>query len=101
MHATRRLREITLPGEDDKSTVEDDPRVVDCEQLIDALQSANERLTAAVKASCEPSTKSDTRTDTQPTISEIYADFVSEWCWSPTLEPSLVRQHLDLTLISP
>ena len=96
MHATRRLREFTFPKEDGK----DDPHVVDSEKLIDALQSANERLTTAVNASCEDTTKSDTRIVTHPTISEIYADFVSEWCRSPTLEPSLVRQNLGLGLVS-
>lgn len=98
IHATRRLREFTLPKEDGKDIVEDGP-LVDGENLIDALQSANERLTTAVKASCKTFTKGDTRTVSHPSISEIYADFVSEWCRSPTLEPSLVRQNLDSSLV--
>jgi U3 small nucleolar RNA-associated protein 6 len=100
MHATRRLRELALPKEDGKDIVEDDPHNVDSEKLIDALQSANERLTKAVKASCRICMKSGTRTATYPNMSEIYANFVSEWCRSPTLEPSLVRQILDLALVS-
>ncbi|KAF8556325.1 hypothetical protein OG21DRAFT_1459349 [Imleria badia] len=73
MHATRRLH---------------DPHFVDGEKLIDALQSANERLTTAVKASWGTSS-----TAAHPSVSEIYADFVSEWCRSPTLEPNL-KQYL-------
>ena len=97
MHATRQLRELTLPKEDGKDVAEDEPHFVDNEKLIDALQSANERLTTAVKASCRTFMKSDTRT---ANMSEIYANFVSEWCRSPILEPSLVRQILDLYLVS-
>lgn len=100
VHATRQLRGLTLPKENDKHIVEDDPHVVDSEKLIDALQSANERLSTAVKASWGTSTKSDSRTATHPNMSEIYADFVSEWCRSPTLEPNLVRQIPDLVLVS-
>ena len=100
MHATRRLRELALPTEDGKDIVEDDPHVVDSEKLIDALQSANERLTTAVRASCGTSMKSGTHTATHPNMSEIYANFISEWCRSPTLEPSLVRQILVLILVS-
>ena len=100
MHATRQLRELTLQKQDDKDIVEDDPHFVDSEMLIDALQVANERLTTAVKASWGTSTKSDARTATHPNMSEIYADFVLEWCRSPTLQPSLVRQILALVLMS-
>lgn len=100
MHATRRLRELALPKDDGKDTVEDDPHFMDSEELIDALQSANERLTTAVKASCGTSMKSDTCTAAHSNMSGIYTDFVSEWCLSPTLEPSLVRQILDPVLES-
>ncbi|KAH0827941.1 U3 small nucleolar RNA-associated protein 6-domain-containing protein [Lanmaoa asiatica] len=93
IHATRRLRELTFPREDGKDLVRDDPHFVDGEKLVDALQSANERLTTAVKASWGASMKTDTRTATRPNMSDIYADFVSEWCRSPTLEPSL-KQYL-------
>lgn len=99
MHATRQLREFTLQEEDGKDIVEDDPHFVDGEKLVDALQSANERLTTAVKASWKTSTKSGTCTATRPNMSEIYADFVLEWCRSPTLEPSLVRQISDLVCV--
>ena len=88
MHATRRLRDLSVPKEDGKDIAEDDPHFVDGEKLIDALQSANERLTIAVKASAHPK------------VSEIYADFVSEWCRSPTLEPNLVRQIFGLVFMS-
>lgn len=98
MHATRRLRELALPKDDGKDIVEDDPRCMDSEKLIDALQSANERLTTAVKASCGTSMKSDTFSAAHSNMSEIYANFVSEW--SPTLEPSLVRRILDPVLVS-
>ncbi|KAG8214000.1 hypothetical protein J3R82DRAFT_10751 [Butyriboletus roseoflavus] len=93
MHATRQLRELILPKEDGKDIVEGDPHFVDSEKLIDALQSANERLTMAVKASWGTYTRSDTHTATRPNMSEIYADFVLEWCRSSTLEPRL-KQYL-------
>ncbi|KAF8134593.1 U3 small nucleolar RNA-associated protein 6-domain-containing protein [Boletus edulis] len=88
MHATRRLREVSLPKQDGKDFSEED-RFADGEKLIDALQSANERLTTAVRASWGISMKRDLRAAAHPNMSEIYADFVSEWCRSPTLEPSL------------
>ncbi|KAG9316692.1 U3 small nucleolar RNA-associated protein 6-domain-containing protein [Chiua virens] len=93
MQATRQLRECPLKKENGKDTIEDDPHVVDSEKLIDALQCANERLTAAVKASSGLATKSDTHSVARPSISDIYADFISKWCQSPTLEPSL-KQYL-------
>ncbi|KAG6375433.1 U3 small nucleolar RNA-associated protein 6-domain-containing protein [Boletus reticuloceps] len=99
MYATRRLREVSLPKQDGKDFSEED-RFADGEKLIDALQSANEQLTTAVRASWRTSMKSDPRAVAHPNMSEIYADFVSEWCRSPTLEPSLVREILDLELIS-
>lgn len=89
MLATRQLREFTLPKEDGKDIVED---VINSEKFIDALQSAIERLTTAVKVTWKTSAES---TVTQPTISDIYADFVSEWYCSPTLDPSLVSLNLD------
>lgn len=99
MHATRRLRDLILPKENDKDIVEDNSHLVDNEKLIDALQSANERLSTAVRASWGTSVKSDTCSTAHPNMSEIYADFVSEWCRSPTLDSNLVRYILDLVLV--
>ncbi|KIK98666.1 hypothetical protein PAXRUDRAFT_823638 [Paxillus rubicundulus Ve08.2h10] len=86
MHATRRLREFTTQKEEGLDDF-------DSERLVDALQAANECLTTAVKTSwTKPRSNGNSGTATSD-ISDIYAEFVLEWCRLPTLEPSL-KQYL-------
>ncbi|KAF8842981.1 hypothetical protein BDN67DRAFT_1030869 [Paxillus ammoniavirescens] len=89
MHATRRLRELTTQKEESI----DDSRLADSEGLVDALQAANECLIAAVKTSWTKPRSNGSSGIATSDISDIYAEFVLEWCRLPTLEPSL-KQYL-------
>ncbi|KAF9237504.1 U3 small nucleolar RNA-associated protein 6-domain-containing protein [Melanogaster broomeanus] len=93
MHATRRLRELTILKEDSNESSNDDCRLADSEDLIDALQAANEYLTTAVNTSWTRSRSCGSTGAIDRDIADIYADFVVEWCQLPTLEPSL-KQYL-------
>ncbi|KAF9227279.1 hypothetical protein BS17DRAFT_878240 [Gyrodon lividus] len=95
MRATRRLREFTTKKDHsrDISSDGDDSRLVDSEDLVDALQAANECLTTAVQASWTRSRSNGSSRAANLDISDIYAGFVMEWCQLPTLEPNL-KQYL-------
>ncbi|KIJ67863.1 hypothetical protein HYDPIDRAFT_107389 [Hydnomerulius pinastri MD-312] len=96
MHATRRLREISL-NDDAKDTTGGAATVTESEGLINALQVANECLANAVKASLSQPIPKDSKNVFKPDISDVYADFVLEWCRLPTLEPSM-KQYLISSL---
>lgn len=79
MQATRRLRELASETAKDKAETNRSEN----ENMVDSIQYANEQLVHAV--SNPPSDNA------RPQISVIYADFVKEWCQSPTLDPTLVN----------
>ncbi|KIM69184.1 hypothetical protein SCLCIDRAFT_104260 [Scleroderma citrinum Foug A] len=85
MQATRRLRELTSETAKDKAETNRSEN----ENMVDSIQYANEQLVHAV--SNPPSDNA------RPQISVIYADFVKEWCQSPTLDPTL-KQYLVSSL---
>ncbi|KAH7888620.1 U3 small nucleolar RNA-associated protein 6-domain-containing protein [Phlebopus sp. FC_14] len=93
MRATRRLREVTRSHESAEDNTNSDTSMDSNEMLIDALQYANEQLVSAVKSSRKQPKSGSTRTADKFDISDIYADFVLEWCRTPTLDSNL-KQYL-------